>query len=52
MGEKDARAFARALSALVTCARLLADYDESEGEEGDAYREAMEVFAEVGGRSA
>ena len=30
----------RLLAALIVCADLLADYDEAEGEEGDAYREA------------
>ena len=30
----------RLLAALIVCADLLADYDETEGEEGDAYREA------------
>jgi hypothetical protein len=37
----------RLLSALVTCANLLADYDESDGEEGDAYREAVAAVAEA-----
>lgn len=31
----------RLLKALVACANLLADYDESEGEEGQAWREAV-----------
>ena len=31
----------RLLTALIACANLLADYDESEGEEGQAYREAV-----------
>lgn len=37
----------RLLASLMACARLLADYDESEGEEGDAYREAMAAIAEA-----
>lgn len=35
------------LSALIICANLLADHDESEGEEGDAYREAIAAIAEA-----
>ena len=35
------------LAALNRCAMLLADYDEQEGEEGDAYREAIAVIAEA-----
>ena len=42
----------RLLAALVVCANLLADYDESEGEEGDAYREAIAAIAEATGRAA
>jgi len=42
----------RLLAALIVCADLLADYDESEGEEGDAYREALAVIAEAIGRAA
>lgn len=42
----------RLLAALIVCADLLADYDESEGEEGDAYREAVAVIAEATGRAA
>ena len=32
------------LAALITCANLLADYDEQDGEEGDAYRDAITVI--------
>lgn len=39
----------RLLAALIECAMLLADYDEAEGEEGDAYREAMAAIAEAAG---
>jgi hypothetical protein len=39
----------RLLAALVECARLLADYDEWEGEEGDAYREAIAAILEATG---
>jgi hypothetical protein len=42
----------RLLAALITCADLLADYDESEGEEGDARREAVAAIAEATGRAA
>jgi hypothetical protein len=42
----------RLLASLVTCANLLADYDESDGPEGDAYREALSAIAEATGRSA
>lgn len=41
----------RLLASLVTCANLLADYDESGGEEGDAYREALAAIAQATGRS-
>ena len=41
----------RLLASLVRCANLLADYDESSGEEGDAYREAMAAITEATGRS-
>ena len=34
----------RLLAALVTCANLLADYDEHDGEEGEAYRDAVAVI--------
>jgi hypothetical protein len=39
----------RLVMALVECARLLADYDESDGEEGDAYREAVAAITEATG---
>ena len=42
----------RLLASLVTCANLLADYDESDGEEGEAYREAVAAVAEATGRTA
>lgn len=42
----------RLLAALIVCANLLADYDEAEGEEGDAYREAVAAIAEATGRTA
>ncbi len=42
----------RLLAALIVCANLLADYDEAEGEEGDAYREALAAIAEATGRVA
>lgn len=42
----------RLLAALVVCASLLADCDESENEEGDAYREATAAIAEATGRPA
>jgi hypothetical protein len=41
----------RLLASLVTCANLLADYDQSEGEEGDAYREAIAAITEATGRA-
>jgi hypothetical protein len=41
----------RLLAALITCANLLADYDESDGEEGEAYREALAAIAEATGRA-
>ena len=40
------------LAALIVCAGLLADYDEAEGEEGDAYREAVAAIAQATGRAA
>lgn len=40
----------RLLAALVTCANLLADHDEAEGEEGDAYREAVAAINEASGK--
>src|SRR5260370_15252220 len=42
----------RLLAALIVCADLLADYDEAEGEEGDAYREALAAIAEATGRAS
>jgi hypothetical protein len=42
----------RLLAALITCANLLADYDESDGEEGEAYREAIAAIEEATGRGA
>jgi hypothetical protein len=42
----------RLLAALVTCANLLADYDESDGPEGEAYREALAAVTEATGRPA
>ncbi len=39
----------RLLAALIECARLLADYDESDGEEGEAYREAIAAIIETNG---
>jgi hypothetical protein len=41
----------RLLASLVTCANLLADYDESSGEEGDAYREAIAAITVATGRA-
>lgn len=41
----------RLLATAVACANLLADYDESEGPEGDAYREAVAVIGEATGRA-
>jgi hypothetical protein len=42
----------RLLAALITCADLLADYEESDGEEGHAWREAVAAIAEATGRAA
>jgi len=42
----------RLLATLMTCTNLLADYEESEGEEGEAYREALAAIAEASGRAA
>jgi hypothetical protein len=42
----------RLLAALIVCADLLADYDEAEGEEGEAYREAVAAIAEATGRAS
>jgi hypothetical protein len=39
----------RLLASLITCANLLADYDDSEGEEGDAWREAVAAIAQATG---
>lgn len=47
-----ASAAPRLLASLLICANLLADYDESDGEEGDAYREAVAAIAEASGRPA
>jgi hypothetical protein len=40
----------RLLASLITCANLLADYEGSSGEEGQAYREALATIAEATGR--
>jgi hypothetical protein len=42
----------RLLASLVACANLLADFDESDGPEGDAYREAVAAITEATGRAA
>lgn len=42
----------RLLASLVTCANLLADFDESDGSEGEAYREALAAITEATGRAA
>jgi hypothetical protein len=42
----------RLLAALIVCTDLLADYDEAEGEEGEAYREAVAAIAEATGKPA
>lgn len=42
----------RLLASLITCANLLADYDESEGEEGQAWREALAAIDEATGRAS
>jgi len=47
-----ASAAPRLLASLITCANLLADYDESDGEEGQAYREALAAIDEATGRPA
>jgi hypothetical protein len=44
-----ASAAPRLLAALISCANLLADYDESNGEEGQAYREALTAIADATG---
>jgi hypothetical protein len=41
----------RLLQSLVTCASLLADYDEADGPEGEAYREAVATISEATGRA-
>lgn len=41
------RTSSKLLAVLNRCATLLADYDEQEGEEGDAYRDAMAAIAEA-----
>jgi hypothetical protein len=46
-----AAAAPRLLQSLVTCANLLANQTESEGAEGQAYREAMSAVAEATGRA-
>lgn len=40
------------LASLITCANLLADYDESDGEEGEAYREAVAAITVATRRAA
>ncbi len=42
----------RLLASLITCATLLADHDESDGEEGAAWREALAAIAAATGRAA
>jgi hypothetical protein len=42
----------RLLAALIVCAHLLADYDESEGEEGEAFREAKAAIDEATGSAS
>ncbi len=37
----------RLLASLVTCANLLADYDESDGPEGEAFREALDAVEDA-----
>ncbi len=44
-----AAAAPRLLASLVTCANLLADFDESDGPEGEACREAVAAIAEATG---
>ena len=39
----------RLLAALITCANLLADYDESDGEGGEAHREARQPYRKPSG---
>jgi hypothetical protein len=45
-----ASAAPRLLATLITCANLLADYEGSSGEEGQAYLEALATIAEATGR--
>src|ERR1700676_3123907 len=42
----------RLLASLVTCANLLADYDDHDGPEGEAYREALAAITEAFGGAA
>ena len=42
----------RLLASLITCANLLADHDELDGEEGVPWREAMAAIAAATGRAA
>jgi hypothetical protein len=39
----------RLLASLITCANLLADYDDADGEQGEAYREAVAAITEATG---
>ncbi len=39
----------RLIAALITCTNLLADYDESDGPEGEAWRQAVAAVAETTG---
>jgi hypothetical protein len=53
--EANARIAASApklLTALVACAYLLANYDKSDGPEGEAYREALSAITEATGNAA
>lgn len=47
-----AAAAPRLLASLVRCANLLADFDASDEEEGQAYREALAAIQEATGRIA
>jgi hypothetical protein len=50
--EANARLAAEApemLLSLIECANLLADYDESNGEEGEAYRRAIAIIEQIEG---
>jgi hypothetical protein len=42
----------RLLASLLTCSNLLADYDDSDGEKGDAYREAVAAIRKATVRCA